>query len=226
MMEHTKKMVLVPQELLSLIQAKQAERTPPVDNAMMDIDQNMRNVLDNSGVDEDEKAKMYNQQLQKYRVYSDKKDVPVSVKIIDSDKTSKEENKQTVPMEDEILNSIPKTFRNRGHQLIKKLKGSAVSWNQDGELLLDGSVIPGTNIVDLVNDVVRRRKGFIPQGWEVFAKGLARLNIPRDIIGNLDRWMYIQETRYPRIPQEVKQTKRKITPNTIKKHRWSPYQTR
>ena len=162
-MEHAKKMVLVPQELLTLIQSKQAQQAPPVDNAMTDIDQNMRSVLDTSEVDEDKKAKIYNEHLQKYRIYSEKRDVPVSVKIVESSNTPQNENKSS-KMEDEILNSIPKTFRNRGVQLLKKMQGSAVSYNQDGELVLDRSVVSGSNIVDLVNDVVRRRKGFIPQG--------------------------------------------------------------
>ena len=46
----------------------------------------------------------------------------------------------------------------------------------------------------------------------------------KDIVGNIDRWVYIQETRNPVTPIEVKPVKRKMVSKSVKKHRWSPYQ--
>jgi hypothetical protein len=41
-----------------------------------------------------------------------------------------------------------------------------ISWNEKGELKYKGETVQGSNVVDLVNDVLRKRKYFNPQGWE------------------------------------------------------------
>jgi hypothetical protein len=59
-------------------------------------------------------------------------------------------------------------------------------------LAIGGNIIPGSNIVDLLNDVLRDRRSSSPIGWEPFARLLAFLNIPREFIHNNQRWDYIQ----------------------------------
>ena len=54
-------------------------------------------------------------------------------------------------------------------------------------LVLDGSIIPNSNIVDLVNDVMQKRKGFNPEHSNRFAKALAKINVPDDYVRNPDR---------------------------------------
>jgi hypothetical protein len=43
--------------------------------------------------------------------------------------------------------------------------------------------VQGSNLVDLVNDVLRKRKYFNPQGWETFGEALREANVPQDLIG-------------------------------------------
>ena len=56
----------------------------------------------------------------------------------------------------QIIDSVPKTMRNRAKLLIQKLKdhSDVTSWNDNGQLVLEGSIVPYSNIVDLVNDVI------------------------------------------------------------------------
>ena len=54
--------------------------------------------------------------------------------------------------------------------------------------------VPGSNIVDLVNDALRKRKSFQPVGLKTFARGLKDVNAPMDLVGNPERWSYIQTT--------------------------------
>ena len=56
----------------------------------------------------------------------------------------------------QIIDSVPNTMQNRAKLLIQKLKdhSDVISWNDSGQLVLDGSTIPNSNIVDLVNDVM------------------------------------------------------------------------
>ena len=48
-------------------------------------------------------------------------------------------------------------------------------------------------MVDLFNDMLRQRKEFEPVGWSVFARGLARMNIPENIVRNPQRQSAIRE---------------------------------
>ena len=86
----------------------------------------------------------------------------------------------------QIIDSIPKTMQNRSWSklLIQKLKNHSdvISWNDNGQLVFDGSIIPNSNIVDLVNDVMRKRKGFNPEHSNTFAKALAKINVPEDCV--------------------------------------------
>ena len=53
--------------------------------------------------------------------------------------------------------------------------------------------IPGSPLVDLVNDTLRHRKGFEPVG-SVFAKGLARAkNVPENLVRDPQRQSAIRE---------------------------------
>jgi response regulator RpfG family c-di-GMP phosphodiesterase len=62
-----------------------------------------------------------------------------------------------------------------------------VSWSSKGELILKDATIPKTHMVDLVNDLMRKRT----TGWRLLAEALKDSNIPRELIGNQERWMYI-----------------------------------
>ena len=80
-------------------------------------------------------------------------------------------------------------MQNRAKLLIQKLKDDpdVISWNDNGQLVLDGSTTPNSNIVDLVNDVMRKRKGFNPEHSSTFAKALTKINVPEDYVKNPDR---------------------------------------
>ena len=60
----------------------------------------------------------------------------------------------------QIIDSVPKTMQNRAKLLIQNLKdhSDVISWNDNGQLVLEGSIVPNSNIVDLVNDVMRRER--------------------------------------------------------------------
>ena len=80
-------------------------------------------------------------------------------------------------------------MQNRAKLLIQKLKdhSDVISWNDTGQLVLEGSILPNSNIVHLVNDVMRKRKGFSPEHSNTFAKSLTKINVPEDYLRNPDR---------------------------------------
>jgi len=59
--------------------------------------------------------------------------------------------------------------------------------------MYENKLITGSHVVDLVNDMLRHRKGFEPAGWSVFARGLARMNVPENLVCNPQRQSAIHE---------------------------------
>ena len=97
-------------------------------------------------------------------------------------------------VDDEILETVPKTMK--AQLLLKKMKSSPnISWNEKGELKYKGETVQGSNVVDLVNDVLRKRNYFNPQGWETFGEALREANVPQDLIGHEDLWRFITQTK-------------------------------
>ena len=93
-------------------------------------------------------------------------------------------------IEREIVDTLPVSFAGKADRLVRKMKqGGVLGWNARGNLTFRGEIIPNTNVVDLVSDVVRKRKNAPgPEGWELFAEGMNETNVPRELIGNVDRY--------------------------------------
>ena len=99
-------------------------------------------------------------------------------------------------------------------------------WNDKGELLYENKPIPGSHVVDLVNDTLRHRKGFEPVGWSVFARGLARMNVPEKLIRNLQSQSATREFK-ARVREETPESPSRwlptppVTLSSVKKQRRS-----
>ena len=89
-----------------------------------------------------------------------------------------------------IVRSIPKSMKKRAEALLAHLKEreDIITWDEMGQVLLNGVLIPRSNITDLVSDAMRFRKNFNPVGVLEFYKVLKEINIPKDIVRNERRW--------------------------------------
>ena len=89
-----------------------------------------------------------------------------------------------------IVRSIPKSMKKRAEALLAHLKEreDIITWDEMGQVLLNGVLIPKSNITDLVSDAMRSRKNFNPVGVQEFYKVLKEMNIPKDIVRNERRW--------------------------------------
>ena len=194
-MEYAKKMALVDPRLLESVPS-QPLFANPIGNVMRRLDDEMRFILDRSDLNDREKVVLYNQVLMRYNIFSDKSSQqPVRVTIdkppVKEDEEEDNEKRTESGLENEIIDSVPKTLKQKARRLLNKIKGT-VSWNDRGEMVYRNVPVPGSNIVDLVNDALRKRKSFQPVGWKMFARGLKDVNAPMDLIGNPERWTYIQ----------------------------------
>ena len=89
---------------------------------------------------------------------------------------------------------FPKTLRTKASWMLSDLSSKGLKWNERGELYNDGKILPGTNILELINDVLRERKNSNPLGWRYFAQLLHDYNIPKNLIQNPKR-LIIASTR-------------------------------
>ena len=71
-------------------------------------------------------------------------------------------------------------------------------------------------MVDLVNDVLSKKKYFDPQGWEPFGEALREANVPQNLIGHEDRWRYITQTKRTQRSRNRKQSPSPIRPYSPK----------
>ena len=86
--------------------------------------------------------------------------------------------------------AIPITMRSRATTLLSRLKAKpdVIRWDKTGQVKIEGETIPGSNISDLVSDAMRSRKDFNPTGSKEFFQALSKLNVPKDLVRNRNRW--------------------------------------
>ena len=81
-------------------------------------------------------------------------------------------------------------MKSRAEALLAHLKerGDVITWDDMGQVLVDGVLIPKSNISDLVSDAMRSRKHFNPIGVREFYNVLNKINVPKDLVRNERRW--------------------------------------
>ena len=206
-MEHAKKMILVEPRVLEGM-----TRNQPIEDAtnrdLKDSSQTMQDILESEGAAYD-KANAYQQALWSFlKRFEHYKDRPLgkvqlttdskpnrTTSTSGDDSTSQVEDSQEDSVERDVLSSVPKSLRNKAERLLARLKSNPeVKWNELGELEYDGKLIKRSNLTDLVNDVLRKRRRPDPLGWEHFANALRQVNVAQELIGNPNRWHYIQRS--------------------------------
>ena len=104
-----------------------------------------------------------------------------------------------------IIRGIPKTMKTRAEALLAHLKerGDVITWDDMGQVLVDGVLIPKSNISDLVSDAMRSRKHFNPVGVRDFYNVLNKINVPKDLVRNERRWDETEKKKVDEKPNEL-----------------------
>ena len=179
-MENSKKMALIPHQLVSSLLAQQ--QLNPNLAKLSSLDHEMKSVLDDSSVPADLKYKHYNQVLHRYMNLRDQELKPTPIQL-----------KDTTPLPTlppiNILEGMPKKNMNQASLLLQHVQQNPnITWNDQQEVIINGQKIPNSNIVDLIHDFSRSRKTVTPAiGWREFATALKNSNISREAIVNKNR---------------------------------------
>ena len=192
-MANVKKMALVDPRLLETLQ---------------NLDADMTSILDRTDIEVSDKVGLYNQALLRYNgMTKTRANKPTWVVVVREEKTvNAEDADEENDCAGEIVATMPKLLNMKARVLTARLK-KMVNWNDRGELLHEGVAIRGSNITDLVHDLVRRPKTFDPIGWRQPASQLRSSNIPIELVGNVARRQHIQKGEIT--PQKKQATSRK-----------------
>lgn len=147
---------------------------------LSDLDKKIQNILKKK-VNDDEKAKEYIQALQKYVTFPNMN----AVKPIKENVDNAEQPLQTkIDIESNVLDSVPVKHQNTARKIVNFLNQRGISWTKDKELLLDGKVIVGSNMIKLVTFLLRNQTRR-PVGFEKFQELLADNDFPHHLVKNV-----------------------------------------
>lgn len=179
-------------------EALQRLNTPVQTSNVDTIENDMNKILYDPQMEDRTKWGQYQQMLQRRQFFHDQMRQPTEIPIIEKYNT----NKSTPKFEEEILRTLPKAFKNKGELLFNRLCcNEIITWDSNGTVSINGSPLVGSNIVDLVCDVVRCKKSGGPVGWKHFVEALRQINIPQEFIGNPQRRQ--QQLPQPSSPRPV-----------------------
>ena len=203
-MKHAKRMVLVPEDVLNRYEQKQKLETAPIMTNMMHQDTEMSEILQNASMPDAEKQKLYNANMESYLSLRRQKDGQIpTVRIAPG--TEQEPIEKARLSDADVVEHIPKSLRARATALLNRLKArpDVISWDESGQVSLDGKEISHSNISDLVSDALRSRRNFNPTGSREFFRALSKMNMPKDLVRNEERWKQIDTSPDPFSPQRA-----------------------
>ena len=176
---------------------KQNQQTvSPVVKTLTTLDEKIKNILENNDVDQNKKFQLYTNALQQYtntrqNLQTTTPQTSVSrPSMVNTDLSTASKAPLTVTpyAEESIIDTIPTTYQRKARNLLRFIKNNdQINWNDRGIVTYNGNTLNGSNIVDLINDVIRPRKHSQPNNWQQFASALHQINVPTDLIGNPKR---------------------------------------
>lgn len=200
-MEHARKMVLLPEDSISKLQIpftnqdyqqnyqqlngqRVLSTTQTPGTHLKRIDDDMSHVLNSSVLSDKEKWTQYQQLLQRYLGFQHQTSVKSTDDIASDKSKTRGVNNQT------IISTVPPTLKRKCELLLQFLESQQIkdriSWDRRGEVTIDNVQVPSSNIIDLVNDIVRNRKNAQSVGREYFSWFLRDNAVPLEYIGNLE----------------------------------------
>ena len=225
-MERARKMVIVPEETLQRLrnagttlepvpagqpQQQTESNTSPKDpsiqttgNNLSRLDSEMHDIIHSKTIaDEYEKYLKYLQVLRRYLFFKeDERSIERQRDAVQ--RGIKEIDTVSAPLsDDKILENILKSYERKAKLLLRHWRTAApdrLKWDNTGRITLDGKKIEGSDIVELIKDVVKKKSDGRPLlgddktvGIMEFAKFIKTSETPRELIGN-ERVLKIGQT--------------------------------
>ena len=130
------------------------------------------------------------------------------------------DNRQSIAQDsttEDLLPSLPFPLRSRGKTILNHLKKhSDFQWNDKGEIIVDGQLVKGSNITDLIKIQLKDYKSYNPIGAEVFSQLVRECNVPQSVLSPTRRFQ-ICSGKIPPPPGKPVRSKRMIK---VLRHKW------
>ena len=195
-MEETKKLLLIDPQSLSRLQT-----SAPATHSLNDLDESMKSILAMGHLNDRDKWTLYNQQLQKYLFKLEETRKPVEIPLRE-EKSLESQPIDTKPVDtkpdirETVITLIPKKYRVKAGALYDFMTRSHVlGWNERGVLSINGEFISGSNVTDLIGDMMRELKDSQPIGVTEFMRVLKQMHVPKEVISNKLRWKQLNDMR-------------------------------
>ena len=156
----------------------------------------LSDILERPDLDNDERQKLYNASMERYLELRQQKDSQVpTVRFVPVKEEEKKQHERQLS-EVTVVGHILKTMHPRATALLNRLKSrpDVITWDKTGQVKIEGKTIENSNTSDLVGDAMRARKNFNPMGSKEFFQALSRLNVPKDLVRNQERWRQLDDT--------------------------------
>ena len=171
-----------------------AKRYQPEKNELIKSEEEMQNIW-NSSVPPHEKVKQFTEELHKFRSLLKTMAEPVKVQIHQQAERVKpcydtSTQKSTInEIDGTIIQGLAKANHKKGSILLDFLKihPDKFMWNEKGEMIYQGKIFYGSNMRNLISDVVKNRTKPSSQTFHesAFVKALADLDVPKDLMKNM-----------------------------------------
>ncbi len=185
-MQHTSKMVMVPQDAYTNLLSQQKQLYSPVVNQLSSLDQELQTILADPNLSSDVK---YHRYMNVFGQYQNFKNQQMKT-AVQAPVTPMQPEMGIPPVElpvteKQLIDSLPFNVRRKGKMLLNHIKSDPdhFKWQKSGELVVDGTTVPSSNITDLVHYATRDRKtAKSPAGFKEFKKLLGETNVPQEAL--------------------------------------------
>ena len=155
---------------------------PNKDQVVQKLDE-MTTILNDEHLPDSVEAARLNEKVKNYSTFADKLVDPM---VHQQHKYTP--SLSSPPLQQDMFASLPTTYRAPANVLMRELEkhSDTIQWNPiTHEVKIKGQTLKGSNVVDLISDVMRTRKtAKIPLHGRAFLKLLADLNLPESFVKN------------------------------------------
>ena len=209
-MQHVRKMALVPEAIAQQLISAQREQTELVTDSPIGtlslLDRKLKEILEDTSLPPDLKAKEYAQVLHRFSNMRDKA-VGRQLAVV-------HEEPVNVKPTDAWLTGLANKFRNKAEMVASHVMDNPdLSWNDKAEMLYKGRRIANSNLVDLIHTAVKPGNR-LPNGWLEFVHAIRDHNIPRAALANNALYRQLEEPPVDLLTTPSPATSRRSTPYT------------
>ena len=183
---------------------KRPKISNPIKREFFESEKQMKDVLNESEIPNDEKIRLFTENLNHMKKQYDELIKPKQVRLATNQEKDPEEpiakeeeslvNKPS--LENSLIKSLPKSNQVTAELILNHLKNfpKIIKWNEFGELIYKDETIRESNLTDLISNVLSQKKSTAPPLLHetIFLKALSETNAPETWIKNKSKKKILQ----------------------------------